>query len=258
MFIDSHAHLDDSSFQDDLEAVLKRASDSGVHGILTVGCAGEDRELIPRVLEIVESHSGIWAAFGVHPHDARHFDRDWERRLLEAMQHPKVLGWGEIGLDYYYDFSPRDQQQLAFRRQLRLAREAGKPVIIHSRDALVDTCGILEEEAGAGPLSGVMHCYVYAQETAVRCLDLGLSIAFGGMLTFRKSQALRDVAATIPLDRLLIETDSPYLAPVPFRGKRNEPAHVVRVAETLAEIQGVKVEEVARATTANFHLVFRP
>ena len=255
MFVDSHAHLDSSDFQSDLNEVLERAAAVGVSRILTIGCIGEKLSSVSRVIELVERHEPLFAALGVHPHDARFFSLDRGEEIRKWMIHPKVLGWGEIGLDYHYDHSPRDQQQEAFRSQLRLARAAQKPVIIHCREAEEDLCHILEAEFSTGP-GGVLHCFTHSLRTAERCLPYGFYISFGGILTFPKAQELREIAEKLPLDRLLIETDSPYLAPVPLRGKRNEPAFVVKVAEKLAEIRTTSADAIGDLTERNFDRLF--
>ncbi|MDA2933896.1 TatD family hydrolase [Acidobacteria bacterium AH-259-D05] len=257
MFVDSHAHLDSPDFQSDVEAVLQRASDAGVSTIVTIGCLSDTLESLQTFLQLLEGYEGLYGCVGVHPHDARFYQPALEEEMGRLMEHPKILGWGEIGLDFYYENSPRPQQIEAFRQQLRGARAANKPVIIHSRDAEDLTCQILEEEFSQGP-GGVLHCFTASPTTAERCLRLGFYISFGGILTFRRADDLRDIAGQIPGDRLLIETDSPYLAPVPYRGKRNEPAFVVKVAETLGQIRGVTSEEIGDMTRANFKRLFTP
>lgn len=258
MIVDSHAHLDSPALRDDLEAILERARKAGVELIMTVACARRETESFEEVLRLTEQYPRIRAAVGVHPHDATHFDESLETRIADLMRRPQVLAWGEIGLDYYYDNSPRDVQARAFRRQLKAARKAGKPVVVHSRDAAEDTCSILEEfyRDDAGP-AGVMHCFTYDQATAERCLDLGFYLSFGGILTFPRSEQMRRVARTAPSDRYLIETDSPYLSPVPFRGKTNEPARVVKVAEKIAEVRGISLQQAARESTENFQRLFK-
>jgi TatD DNase family protein len=255
MFVDSHAHLDSPDFEPDFEAVLHRATQARVSEIVTIGCLNQTLDGQSAFLRLLNEHDALYGCAGVHPHDARLYEPDLEKELVELMEHPKMLGWGEIGLDFHYDNSPRPQQVEAFRKQLRKALGLGKPVVIHSREAEDLTCRILEEEFSQGP-GGVLHCFSANLETAERCLALGFYISFGGILTFRRADELREIARQIPLDRLLIETDAPYLAPVPFRGKRNEPAFVVRVAETLAEIRGQTVEEIGELTTANFRRLF--
>ncbi|MFQ5740352.1 MAG: TatD family hydrolase [Acidobacteriota bacterium] len=257
MFIDSHAHLDLPELLADLEGVLSRARESGVIRILTIACAGAVAENLSKVGALAQQHEEVYAAMGVHPHDAQHFSEELGEQILHWMDAPKVLGWGEIGLDFFYDNSPRDAQLSAFRRQLQLARAARKPVIIHSREAANDTCRILEEEFSAPDCpGGVMHCFTYDQSIARRCLDLGFYLAFGGMITFPRSEPLREIARTVPLDRFLIETDSPYLAPVPFRGQRNEPAHVREVAEKLAQVRATTCQAIGARSSENFCRLF--
>ena len=255
MFIDSHAHLDSADFQPDLEEVLARAKDAGVSAIMTIGCVGEGIESVDTFMGLVEDHDCLYGSMGVHPHDARFYHDGLGEEIQQLMEHPKILGWGEIGLDFHYENSPRSQQIEAFRQQLGRAREAGKPVVIHSREAEDLTCQILEEEFSQGP-GGVLHCFTGGLEMARRCLDLGFHIDFGGILTFNKAEDLRQIAGQIPSDRLLIETDSPYLAPVPFRSKRNEPAFVVKVSEVLGASRGTTSEEIGTLTTKNFQRLF--
>lgn len=255
MFVDSHAHLDQERFENDLEEVLQRASDQEVERILCIACASPESPSLERVLELVEERAQLFAALGVHPHDAEKATPDLLRRISQHMNHPKVLAWGEIGLDHFYDNSPRDRQREIFSRQLSAAREVGKPVIIHSRDAAEETLRLLEDEVERG-LTGVMHCFTYGPDTARRCLELDFYLAFGGIVTFPKSTELQLIAARVPDDRYLIETDCPYLAPVPFRGRRNEPAFVVAVAERLAELRNTTPQEIARQSRSNFDRLF--
>jgi TatD DNase family protein len=208
-------------------------------------------------LQLAESRSGIFAAFGVHPHDAKWFDEGAELQIGRLLEHPKVVGLGEIGLDYYYNHSPKSAQRIAFQRQIRLAKLKGKPAIVHSRNAEEETVRILEEEFSESiQNAGILHCFTGSMEMADRCLRRGFYVSFGGILTFKKAETLREVARRVPLERLLIETDSPYLAPVPMRGKRNEPAYLIWVARQLAELRGKGVREIAEATTANFRRLF--
>jgi TatD DNase family protein len=257
MFVDSHAHLDDPAFSDDLPEVLERAALAQVESVLTIGCVKADPAAIPAVLGIVERHPRVFASFGVHPHDSDSYTSDLGEEIVRTMSHPKVVAWGEIGLDYHYNLSPPDRQRAVFLEQLRLARSAGKPVIIHTREAERDTLDILAGLAGSHP-PGVFHCFSSSPELARRVLAMGFCIAFGGILTFPKADELRRIASEVPDDRLLIETDCPYLAPVPHRGRRNEPAWVVRVAETLAEARGTIAPSIGALTTANFHALFLP
>jgi TatD DNase family protein len=256
-FVDSHAHLDSSEFDGDLDEVISRALSNDVRGILTIGCLNEQREAASAVLQLTESRPGIFASFGVHPHDAQSFDEAAEHQIARLLEHPKVIGVGEIGLDYYYSHSPKRAQRSAFRRQIQLAKKQGKPVIVHSRDAEEETVQILEREfSESSQDAGILHCFTGSVEMAERCLKRGFYVSFGGIITFKNAEGLRKVARRVPLDRLLIETDSPYLAPVPMRGKRNEPAYVIWVARQLAELRGEELEEIGRVTTANFGRLF--
>jgi TatD DNase family protein len=208
-------------------------------------------------VDLAEKQEGVYAAVGVHPHDAKLFDDAAERRLLDLVrQSTRVIAWGEIGLDYHYDHSPRDVQREVFRRQLRLARQLNLPVVIHSREADDDTITILREELTDYQCGGVLHCFGGGLAMAQHAIELGFFISFAGNLTFKKAEALRDVARQLPLDRLLVETDCPYLTPVPFRGRRNEPARVVETARCLAEIHGNEIAEIARITSENFVKLF--
>jgi TatD DNase family protein len=252
--VDSHAHLDYENYREDLLDVLTRATGAGVTAILTVACLQEN-DFGARTLQLIAEHEQLYAAAGVHPHDARFYSPALSERLLDLMNQPKVVSWGEIGLDFHYDYSSRDEQRQAFRLQLRAAQALGKPVIIHSREADQETCQILEEEVRL-PDPGVLHCFTSTEETARRCLNLGFYISFGGILTFKNAGSLREIARGVPADRLLIETDSPYLAPVPHRGSRNEPAFVTYVAEVLAQLRGTSSETIAQQTTLNFERLF--
>jgi len=255
MFIDSHAHLDSSDFQPDLEDVLQRAKDAGVSTILTIGCVSEGVESIATFLRLLEDHDCLYGSIGVHPHDARFYSDALGEEIQRLSEHSKILGWGEIGLDFHYHHSPRSQQIEAFRQQLRCARAADKPVIIHCREAEALTCQILEEEFSQGR-GGVLHCFTADLETAERCLRLGFYISFGGILTFRKAEDLREIARQIPAERLLIETDSPFLAPVPFRSKRNEPSFLPKVSEVLGKVRRTTSEEIGVLTKTNFKRLF--
>jgi TatD DNase family protein len=255
-FIDSHAHIDGPEYDADRDQVLRRARDRGVRAVLTVGTGDPHSGALERAVELAEKHDDVYAAVGTHPHDARLFDDRAEERIKELTKRSRVIAWGEIGLDYHYDNSPRDVQRDAFRRQLRLAGDAGLPVIIHTRDAEADTIEILKSEWTAAGLSGIMHCFSGSLKLAESALALGFLISFAGVLTFKKADELRAVARLVPLDRLLIETDCPYLTPVPFRGKRNEPAHVVEVARCLAGLRDLEIEELGGITTKNFAGLF--
>jgi TatD DNase family protein len=258
MFIDSHCHIDGPEYDADREEVIARAREAGVATMLNVGTGDPHSGAFDRAVDLAEKQEGVYAAVGVHPHDAKLFDHEAERRLIEiARQSKRVIGWGEIGLDYHYDHSPRDVQREVFRRQLRIARELELPVVIHSREANDDTITILSEELSAYDRAGVLHCFGGTLAMARDAIELGFFISFAGNLTFKKAEDLRDVARQLPLDRLLIETDCPYLTPVPFRGKRNEPARVVETARCLAEIHGKELQEIGRVTSENFVRLFR-
>lgn len=259
MFVDSHAHIDGPEFDADRDEVIQRARDAGVSAILNVGTGDPHSGALERAVELADKHRNVYAAVGVHPHDARLFDDKAEQRITGLIkQSPRVIAWGEIGLDFHYDNSPRDVQLEVFRRQLQLARDVMLPVIIHTREAEEETVQILKSEwAGCG-LPGVMHCFSGSLQLAQQAITLGFYISFSGIITFKKAEDLRAVAKQVPLDRLLIETDCPFLAPVPFRGKRNEPAYVVEVARCLAELRGLSLEEIAQITTANFANLFNP
>ena len=258
MFIDSHCHIDGPEYDADREEVIARARDAGVNTMLNVGTGDPHSDALDRAVDLAGKQDGIYAAVGVHPHDAKLFDEAAERRLLDLVrQSTRVIAWGEIGLDYHYDHSPRDVQREVFRRQLRLARERNLPVVIHSREADDDTITILREELTGYRRGGVLHCFGGSLAMAQDAIELGFFISFAGNLTFKKAEDLRDVARQLPLDRLLIETDCPYLTPVPFRGRRNEPARVIETARCLAEIRGKEVEEIGRVTSENFVKLFR-
>ncbi|HMG73491.1 MAG TPA: TatD family hydrolase [Pyrinomonadaceae bacterium] len=257
MFIDSHCHIDGPEYGSDREEVIARARDAGVSTMLNVGTGDPNSGTLERAVGLAEKHSEIYAAVGVHPHDAKLFDDAAEQRLLNLVRQSKrVIAWGEIGLDYHYDHSPRDTQREVFRRQLRLAREQNLPVVIHSREADDDTIAILSEELTGYKRAGVLHCFGGSLVMAQAAIELGFCISFAGNLTFKKAQDLRDVARQLPLGRLLIETDCPYLTPVPFRGKRNEPARVVETARCLADLHDTELGDIARVTTENFRTLF--
>jgi len=254
-FTDSHAHLDDARFEADLPAVLERARAAGVERILTIA-GGTSAEELSRAVKLAEAHSHIWAAVGLHPHEARHATDGLLAALEELARSPRVLAWGEIGLDYHYDHSPRNAQGEAFRRQLRAARALRLPVIIHCREAWEDCLAILGKEWAASGLGGILHCFTGDAGAARRALDWGFLISFAGNVTFPRAQDLRAVAREIPLDHVLVETDSPYLAPQPWRGKRNEPAFVVETAAALGRERGMNGEEIGARTAENFLRLF--
>lgn len=262
MFIDSHCHIDGPEYDADRAEVIARAREAGVTTMLVVGTGDPHSGAINRAVDLAEKHEGIYAAVGVHPHDAKLFDDAAEQQLLDLVrQSTKVIAWGEIGLDYHYDHSPRDVQRKVFRRQLRIARELHLPVVIHAREADDDTITIVRDElsgyAKDRDWAGVLHCFGGSLAMARHAIELGFFISFAGNLTFKKAEVLRDVARQLPLDRLLIETDCPYLTPAPFRGRRNEPARVVETARCLAEIRGKELEETGRMTSENFVRLFR-
>ena len=257
MFVDSHAHIDGEEFDADRVEVVARAREAGVRAILNVGTGDPRGGNFERAVAVAEEFEGVFAAAGVHPHDARLYDEEAERRLAEVLaSSPRVVALGEIGLDYHYDNSPREVQREVFARQLRLAKGLGLPVIIHSREADDETVEVLRAEYAGAARGGVMHCFGGGPKMAADVLALGLHVSFAGNVTFKKAEALREVALAVPSDRLLVETDCPYLTPVPFRGKRNEPARVVETARFLAELRGVTPEELGRATSENFARLF--
>lgn len=257
MFVDSHAHIDGEEYTEDRAEVVERAREAGVLAILNVGTGDPHSGSLERAVRVAEQFDSVYAAVGVHPHDAKLFDTKAQERLSRIVRESsRVIAWGEIGLDYHYDHSPRDTQLRVFAEQLRLARAASLPVIIHSREADEDTVNTLRAEWSGAAQGGVMHCFGGSWEMAESLLELGFMISFAGNVTFKKAENLRLAARRIPLDRLLIETDCPYLTPVPFRGRRNEPARVVEVARCLAELHGVDTLELGRITTANFSRFF--
>ncbi|WP_174734806.1 TatD family hydrolase [Mesobacillus harenae] len=252
MFFDTHAHLNAEQFNEDYLEVINRALETGVSNIVVVGF---DRPTITRAIELAENYEFIYAAVGWHPVDAVDMtdaDLEW---LKELSAHPKVVALGEMGLDYYWDKSPKEIQKEVFRKQIKLAKQVKLPIIIHNREATADIVEILKEE-GAAEVGGIMHCYSGSVEIAQECLEMNFYISLGGPVTFKNAKKPKEVATEIPLDRLLIETDCPYLTPHPFRGKRNEPAYVKLVAEQIAELKGVSVEEVAEATQQNAKRLF--
>lgn len=252
MLVDSHCHIDFPDFTEGAEPLLANMQATGVGHVL---CVSVDLERFPNVLALAESHANVFASVGVHP-DHQDCEEPSVERLVELARHPKVVAIGETGLDYYR--LPReavDWQRERFRVHIRAAREAGKPLIIHTRSAAEDTLAIMREEQ-AGEAGGVMHCFTESWEVARQALDLGFYISFSGIVTFKSAADLREVAKQVPLDRLLVETDSPYLAPIPYRGKRNEPAYVRHVADFIADIRGLPVQTVAEATTGNFFSLF--
>ena len=257
MLIDTHTHLDDHRFDRDREGVVARAQEAGVHTFITIGC---DLATSRAAVALADRYPFVYATVGVHPHEVRHVKDDWFTELRDLARHPKVLAYGEIGLDYHYDHSPRDIQRARFREQVRLARELPLPIVIHTREAQEDTIAILKEEQ-ASEIGGIFHCFSGDAWLAKDALDLGFYVSFSGVITFHNATMLREIAVTVPMDRLLIETDCPYLTPVPHRGKRNEPAYVKLVAEQIARVRSARepmsVEEVGQITSANARRAFK-
>jgi TatD DNase family protein len=255
MIIDTHVHVDADAFDEDREAVIERARENGVQYMVNIGC---DIKSSYRSMELAEQYDFIYATAGIHPHDVKSIDDDTYSHLKQLLRHPKVIALGEIGLDFFKNYSPHDVQRTHFRQQIKLAREMDKPIIIHSRDAKEDILAILSEFYPKDPNahSGIFHCFSGDQELADKALELGFYISFSGSVTFKKTEELREVAKTIPADRLFAETDCPYLTPVPHRGKRNEPAYVNHTAEKLAEIRGLTIEDVQRTMSLNFFQLF--
>lgn len=251
--VDSHCHLDYPELSADLDGVMARARNAGVGHMLTIGTK---LSAFPGVLAAAERYPNVSCTVGIHPHDAATETADDIRHLTEAAVHPKVVAFGETGLDFFYDHSPREQQERSFRTHLTAARKSNLPVVVHTRDADDDTARVLKEEAAKGGVNGVIHCFSSSQQLADIALDLGFFISISGIVTFKKADALRDVVKSVPLDRLLVETDSPYLAPVPYRGKSNEPAYVTKTAAVVAGIKGISAPELAAQTTANFFRLF--
>ncbi len=253
MLIDSHCHLDFPELAADEAGVLTRARSAGVAGMLTIGTRLDQFD---KVRAIAERHDNIWCSVGVHPHEAKEEGQRAPDRLVEATRHPKVVGVGETGLDFYYEHSPRAEQAESFRTHIAAARRSGLPLIVHTRDADRETSDILEDEHAKGAFTGLIHCFSAGPEVARRALALGLYISISGIVTFKAADSLRAIVRDIPLERLLVETDAPYLAPVPERGKTNEPAFVAHTAAKVAELKGVSLRELEAATTDNFFRLF--
>jgi TatD DNase family protein len=254
--IDSHAHIDFPQFAEDREAMLDRARAAGIDTLLAIG-TGPGPEKLDAAIPYAEQHDWIYTSVGIHPHEAKEVMQAHLDQLAALARHPRVVAWGEIGLDYFYDHSPRDTQKQVFRDQMALAHAAKLPIIIHCRDAWPDTLDILANEWRPTGLGGILHCFSSTLEDAKRGIDMGFLISFAGNSTYPKTQNLRDVAKALPLENILIETDAPYLAPQPWRGKRNEPAYVAEVARTLASVRDLAPDEVAAATAENFRRFFR-
>ena len=253
MLVDSHCHLDFPELANDEAGVLARARTAGVGAMLTIGTRLDQFD---RVRAIAERHENIWCSVGVHPHEAKEEGQRTPDRLIEAAHHAKVIGIGETGLDFYYEHSPRPEQAESFRAHIAAARETGLPLIVHTRDADIETGDILEDEYGKGAFTGLIHCFSSGPEIARRALGLGMYISISGIVTFKAAEVLRTTVKDIPIERLLVETDAPYLAPVPKRGKTNEPAFVAHTAAKVAELKGMSIAELEAATTDNFFRLF--
>ena len=258
IFVDSHCHIDGEAFDSDRDEVVERARKAGVAAMLTIGTGNPHDGEIARAVEAAERYENVFAAVGVHPHDARLYDNAAENLLIELAKSEKVIAWGEIGLDFYYDHSPREVQIEVFRRQIKTAEKLNLPIIIHSRDADDETVEILSDECSGGDFrGGIMHCFGGTAEMAERLMEIGFLISFAGNVTFKKAENLREAARVVPLERLLIETDCPFLAPIPMRGKRNEPRFVAHTAQFLADFYEIPVEKLAWHTSENFKKFFR-
>jgi TatD DNase family protein len=267
MFIDSHAHLEGTRYDHDRDEVLARAKRDGIEAYLAIG-NGEGPETADCGIQLAEKYDGrpeyprIWASVGIHPHEARLANEAADSKMLGWARHPRVIAWGEIGLDYFYDHSPRDVQKEVFRCQMELAKTAKLPLIIHCRpsdrseNAWDDCLAMIAEHWTKSGLGGILHCFTGSAAHARRALEMGFMISFAGNVTFPKAQPIRDAALIVPLDRMLIETDSPYLAPIPHRGKRNEPAFVREVARQIGELRNLSAEEIGEQTTRNFYTFF--
>ena len=253
MLVDSHCHLDFPDFADELEAVVARAEAAGVDRIVTISTRVRKH---PDVLAIAERFPNVYCSVGTHPHNAHEELDITADDLVARARHPKVVAIGEAGLDYHYEYSPRDAQEQGFRTHIAAARMSGLPLVIHAREADADVARILTEEMGKGAFPAVLHCFTGGRDLAFTGVELGLFVSFTGILTFKNSGALREIAAALPADRILVETDAPYLAPGKFRGKRNEPSYVVETAKVLAQTRGVSPEEIARQTSENFFRLF--
>jgi TatD DNase family protein len=253
MLVDSHCHLDFPDFADELDAVIARARAADIGRIVSISTRVARHA---QLLAIAERFSDVFCSVGTHPHNAHEELDVTAADLVARARHPKVVAFGEAGLDHHYDHSPRDAQERGFRTHIAAARESGLPLVIHAREADADVARILQEETRAGAFPAVLHCFTGGRDLAMRAIDLGLSISFTGILTFKKSDELRAIAAELPAERILVETDAPYLAPGKLRGKRNEPSYVVETAKVLAQVRGVSFDEIARLTTDNFFRLF--
>jgi TatD DNase family protein len=255
MLVDSHAHIQGKEYAGEVESIIARAHEAGVEKIIVVGGAG-DMSSNTEAIALADSYDHVYATVGMHPHDAKDVNQEQLRFIKELTAHPKVVAVGETGLDYYYNHSPRDVQRRVFSNFIHVAREADLPIVVHERDAAEEAAEFLRIE-GAAKLRGVVHCFTGKYEAACAYLDLGFYLSFTGIITFKNAEALRDVVRRVPLEKLLVETDSPYLTPVPHRGKRNEPGFVRLVAEMIGAIKDIAFEEVARVTTANVRELFK-
>jgi len=253
MLVDSHCHLDFPDFASELDAVIERARQAGIGRIVTISTRVKKHA---QVLAIAEKFTDVFCSVGTHPHNAQDETDITAQDLVERAKHPKIVAIGEAGLDYHYDNSSRAAQEKSFCRHIAAARETRLPLVIHSRDCDADMARILEEETRQGAFPAVLHCFTGGRELAFKAMDLGLSISFTGILTFKRSDDLRAIAKELPGERILVETDAPYLAPLPYRGKRNEPAHVAETAKVLADTRGVSLEKITRQTTENFFRLF--
>jgi TatD DNase family protein len=262
MFVDSHAHLDGKQFDSDRERVIARAREAGIRTIVAIG-NGDGPPTLDAGIQLADKHPFMYATIGIHPHEARLASDAAYAEMERLARHPKVIAWGEIGLDYYYDHSPRETQKAVFVRQMELAGAAKLPIVIHCRpsdhseNAWEDCLQLLHERWAPKGIGGILHCFTGNWPQAKRALDMGFMISFAGNVTFPKAQQIREAALDVPLDRMLIETDSPYLAPVPHRGKRNEPAYVIETARRLGELRGVSAEEIGEKTSRNFYNFFK-
>lgn len=262
MFVDSHAHLEGHKYDSDRADVLSRASQVGVNTVLCIGNS-DIPDGFDCAIKLAEQFSNVFATVGIHPHEAKLGNEELYAKLNELAKHQKIVGWGEIGLDYHYDHSPREVQRTVFIRQMQLAREANLPIIIHCRptdnteNAWQETFALIREHwSGRSERSGIIHCFTGEPKHMHEAVGLGFMVSFSGAVTFPKAENIRAAARECPLDRILIETDSPYLAPIPYRGKRNEPAYVIETAKKIAEVRGISLEEVGEATTRNFKRFF--
>ena len=253
ILVDSHCHLDYLPRGPERDAVITRARQAGVGAMVTIGTKITE---FPEVRAIAEAEPDVWCSVGIHPHEAAAEPVTSAETLAHLARHPRVIGIGEAGLDFYYEHSPRERQVSVFRTHAEAARSSGLPLIVHTRDADEETAEILAEEAGKGPLTGVIHCFSTGRELAEKALQIGFLISLSGIVTFKNAEPLRQIVRDLPLDRILVETDSPYLAPVPKRGKQNEPAFLVHTANEVARLKGLSVDELSRVTTANFYRLF--